>query len=126
MNTRLPYLVLIPLFFTSCSEKQDEPATPEKEMDTQHVASREAKSEEENTGKEGSSLAEEMQNEVSEESDTSESPVKYPVATAVPGPPGFVYSPYNNQIIDVREIPSGMLVADPTYPMAEKKYFRVP
>jgi hypothetical protein len=26
----------------------------------------------------------------------------------------------------VRDIPSGTLVQDPTYPAAEKKYFRVP
>ncbi|BCX49557.1 hypothetical protein HAHE_34650 [Haloferula helveola] len=48
------------------------------------------------------------------------------VARPVPGKPGFVFSPYNNKIIDVKGIPSGTLVADPTYPAAEKKYFRVP
>ncbi len=38
------------------------------------------------------------------------------VARPVPGKPGFVFSPYNNKIIDVKGIPSGTLVADPTYP----------
>ena len=47
-------------------------------------------------------------------------------ARAVPGKEGFVFSPYNNKVIDVRDIPSGTLVQDPTYPAAEKKYFRVP
>ena len=47
-------------------------------------------------------------------------------ATPVPGKPGFVFSPYNNKMIDVRDIPSGTLVQDPTYPASEKKYFRVP
>ena len=50
----------------------------------------------------------------------------YPVASKVPSKEGFVFSPYNNKVIDVREIPSGTLVQDPTYPTAEKKYFRVP
>lgn len=50
----------------------------------------------------------------------------YPVAVAVPGKPGFVFSPYNNGIVDVRAIPSGTLVSDPGYPAEEKKFFRVP
>lgn len=50
----------------------------------------------------------------------------YPFASKVPGKDGFVFSPYNKQVIDVREIPSGTLVQDPTYPASEKKYFRVP
>lgn len=49
-----------------------------------------------------------------------------PVARPVPGRPGFVFSPFNNKLIDVEGIPSGRLVADPHYPAAEKKYFRVP
>lgn len=51
---------------------------------------------------------------------------EYSFATAVPGKVGFVFSPYNNKLVDVRDIPSGTLVQDPTYPAAEKKYFRVP
>lgn len=47
-------------------------------------------------------------------------------ASKVPGKEGFVFSPYNNKIIDVREIPTGTLVSDPTYPQSENKYFRVP
>lgn len=50
----------------------------------------------------------------------------YTVANKVPGKEGFVFSPYNNKVVDVRDIPSGTLVQDPTYPAAEKKYFRVP
>lgn len=55
----------------------------------------------------------------------------YPFANKVPGKDGFVFSPYNNKVVDVRDdqgrlIPSGTLVADPTYPASEKKYFRVP
>jgi len=49
-----------------------------------------------------------------------------PTARAVPGRPGFVFSPFNNKLIDVEGIQSGRLVADPTYPLEEKKYFRVP
>ena len=50
----------------------------------------------------------------------------YPFANSVPGKEGFVFSPYNNKVVDVRDIPSGTLVQDPTYPQSEKKYFRVP
>jgi hypothetical protein len=50
----------------------------------------------------------------------------YQFANKVPGKEGFVFSPYNNKVVDVRDIPSGTLVQDPTYPAAEKKYFRVP
>jgi len=55
-------------------------------------------------------------------------PVKQtvPTARAVPGRPGYVFSPFNNKLIDVEGIQSGRLVADPTYPPEEKKYFRVP
>jgi len=50
----------------------------------------------------------------------------YPFAKKIPGKAGFVFSPYNSQPIDVRDIPTGTLVQDPTYPASEKKYFRVP
>jgi glucose/arabinose dehydrogenase len=50
----------------------------------------------------------------------------YPFANKVPGKEGFVFSPYNNKVVDVRDIPSGTLVQDPTYPASDKKYFRVP
>ena len=33
---------------------------------------------------------------------------------------------YNNKMINVKDFASGTMVADPTYPPAEKKYFRVP
>ncbi|MBK1882459.1 hypothetical protein JIN85_08535 [Luteolibacter pohnpeiensis] len=50
----------------------------------------------------------------------------YSYAMPVPGHEGYVLSPYNGKQIDVRGIPSGTLVQDPTYPAAEKKFFRVP
>ena len=51
---------------------------------------------------------------------------KVPTAMAVPGKEGFVFSPFNNKLIDVQGIQSGRMVADPHYPAADKKYFRVP
>jgi hypothetical protein len=51
---------------------------------------------------------------------------KTPVAEPVADKPGFVKSPFSGQIIDVRGIPAGAMVADPMYPAAEKKHFRVP
>ncbi|WP_411826561.1 hypothetical protein [Luteolibacter sp. AS25] len=56
----------------------------------------------------------------------SEKRTDYPFANPVPGKEGFVFSPFNNKLVDVRDIPSGTLVQDPTYPASEKKYFRVP
>jgi hypothetical protein len=53
-------------------------------------------------------------------------PKNHPTAAAVPGKPGFVFSPFNNKVVDVKGIPSGTLVADPQYPASEKKHFRVP
>ena len=50
----------------------------------------------------------------------------YPSATAVAGKSGYVTSPYSGKIIDVRDMPPGTLVQDPTFPASEKKYFRVP
>lgn len=49
-----------------------------------------------------------------------------PTASQVPGKAGFVFSPFNNKVIDVGGVPSGTLVMDPTYPSAEKKMFRTP
>ena len=50
----------------------------------------------------------------------------YPVASKVPGKDGYVFSPFNNKLIDVKDMPSGTLVSDPTYPESAKKFFRVP
>jgi hypothetical protein len=51
---------------------------------------------------------------------------EYEVAKKAPGREGFVLSPYNQKLIDVRGFKSGDLVRDPTYDPSEKKYFRVP
>ncbi|MEO7340590.1 MAG: hypothetical protein ABI073_06910 [Luteolibacter sp.] len=53
-------------------------------------------------------------------------PVQYPIAVVLDGRPGFVTSPYNGQVIDLRDIPPGTLVQDPSFPAVDKKYFRVP
>lgn len=50
----------------------------------------------------------------------------YNVAEPVKGRPGFVVSPYNGKIIDVRDLPPGTLVMDPTSAPESKSYFRVP
>ena len=51
---------------------------------------------------------------------------EHPVAKAVGAGGGFVMSPFNDKIVDVRDIPSGTLVQDPSSPPEEKRYFRVP
>ena len=49
-----------------------------------------------------------------------------PTAKKVEGQPGFVFSPFSDNMIDVRDMPAGTLVQDPGYPASEKRYFRVP
>ncbi|MFD2255665.1 hypothetical protein ACFSSA_03170 [Luteolibacter algae] len=68
----------------------------------------------------------ETEKEVTPTKPTEKKSGDYAFANPVPGKEGFVFSPYNNKLVDVRDIPSGTLVQDPTYPAAEKKYFRVP
>jgi hypothetical protein len=53
-------------------------------------------------------------------------PKPIPVAEPVSGQPGMVKSPFNGKLVDVTGIPAGTMVADPTYPPEQKKYFRVP
>src|SRR5687768_10879355 len=50
---------------------------------------------------------------------------KPPVAEPIQGQQGMVISPFNGKPIDVEGIAPGTLVADPTYPLEDKKYFRV-
>lgn len=50
----------------------------------------------------------------------------YPTAERVKYNKGWVYSPYDSRKINVRGVSSGSLVADPRYPLDQKKYFRVP
>lgn len=79
-------------------------------------------------------MREQQEREQARETTTRETPpptteptrrTDYPFATPVPGQVGFVLSPYSENKVDVRGIPSGTLVQDPTFP-TEKKYFRVP
>lgn len=49
-----------------------------------------------------------------------------PVARPVPGKPGFCFSPFTGRIVDVRDIPPGTLVADPTVEEFGDGLFRVP
>ncbi len=49
-----------------------------------------------------------------------------PVAKAVEGKPGFVFSPYNDKVVDVRDMAPGTLVVDPAFQPSEKKHFRLP
>ena len=56
----------------------------------------------------------------------AQDPFGHPVAKPVPGKEGFVLSPFNNRLIDVRGMASGTMVADPSAPPTEKWIFRVP
>jgi len=80
--------------------------------------------------KENEELAEKEKEKEAERETPPDKPIKRPddfaFANPVPGKEGFVFSPFNNKLVDVRDIPSGTLVRDPTFPEAEKKFFRVP
>jgi hypothetical protein len=51
---------------------------------------------------------------------------EFPTAQPLLDRPGYVLSPYNGRLIKVEGIASGSLVADPRYPLDQRKYFRVP
>ncbi len=52
----------------------------------------------------------------------------YPVALPIPGRPGFVYNPYNNNPVYVQGVASGKVVIDPNDPKgrASDQKFRIP
>ena len=50
----------------------------------------------------------------------------YPTAKKIAGREGYVISPFNQQVVDVVGMKSGILVSDPRYAAAEKKFFYVP
>lgn len=128
------------LLAAACTPYVEEPPMPGPDVARNNAAPDKEKKEGENMqGAEGDQAGDETAStgmpeekpEITERADDPEPPKPEPkagvqVARAVPGKPGFVFSPFNNKIIDVKGIPSGTLVADPTYPAAEKKYFRVP
>ncbi len=131
------------LAFASCyplPDKPRKPAPPKKDQTITSVeqqkiqAQRELKEKEEKEKKEKEEMLTEVPDKPvekrGEEKTLPDKPVEkrgeYAFANPVPGKEGFVFSPYNNKLVDVRDIPSGTLVQDPTYPAAEKKYFRVP
>jgi hypothetical protein len=106
---------------TMTSEEQQKLEEQRKKMEEEKKAAEEKEKEE---------IAE-KENEKEKEGDTTPKPPgrkpgDYPFANPVPGKEGFVFSPYNNKLVDVRDIPSGQLVRDPTYAVSEKKFFRVP
>lgn len=52
--------------------------------------------------------------------------MEVPYALSVEGNPGFVLSPYTNQMIDVTGIDPGSVVDDPTLPEGQEGFFRIP
>ncbi|MFM2241646.1 MAG: hypothetical protein RLZ97_501 [Verrucomicrobiota bacterium] len=133
--------VLSAVLVASCVPYPDDQPVPPADVaqnnpaaDAQKTAEQKAKEEAERKKKEaeaGGSQAGNTKPTITERPPEPEPPKpdpkpQIPVARSVPGKPGFVFSPFNNKIIDVKDYPSGTLVADPTYPPADKKYFRVP
>jgi hypothetical protein len=104
-------------------EKQKIAEQREKKKEADELAAKEKQTEGQTPGPEGASGNPDPDKTPAKPEATK---AEIRVAKPVPGKPGFVFSPFNNKIIDVKGIPSGRLVADPTYPASEKKHFRVP
>lgn len=141
MKSRLlPFLPLAGcLAFVSCYPVSDKPRNegPPKKDETVSSQDQQKIQEQRDQMKEKDEMKEEIADapdqpleKLGGETTTPDKPVEkrgdYAFANPVPGKEGFVFSPYNNKLVDVRDIPSGTLVQDPTYPASEKKYFRVP
>ncbi len=105
-------------------EKQKIAEQREKKKEADELANKEKKSEGETPGAETTPGNPDPDKTPPKKPEADKAEIR--VAKPVPGKPGFVFSPFNNKIIDVKGIPSGRLVADPTYPASEKKHFRVP
>jgi hypothetical protein len=127
----------------SCTPFPEQPEQPTEGTETAQEENTLSSTEQQKLQEERKKAAEEAKRKLDEESGntegtgaggdtagngggTSSGSQSWEFARAVPGKEGFVFSPYNNKVIDVRDIPSGTLVQDPTYPASEKKYFRVP
>jgi hypothetical protein len=50
----------------------------------------------------------------------------FPTAEAIADTPDFVLSPYTGEKVSVGNIPPGFLVNDPSFPIEDQKYFRLP
>ena len=137
------FLLSLPLIgclaFASCYQVPDKPREPKPPQQNQTVTSQDQQKIQEQRDlmkekeeKEKELVTSELPKEKPENTTLTppEKPAEkrgdYAFANPVPGKEGFVFSPYNNKLVDVRDIPSGTLVQDPTYPASEKKYFRVP
>ncbi len=137
------FLLSLPLIgclaFASCYQVPDKPREPKPPQQNQTVTSQDQQKIQEQRDlmkekeeKEKELVTSELPKEKPENTTVTppDKPAEkrgdYAFANPVPGKEGFVFSPYNNKLVDVRDIPSGTLVQDPTYPASEKKYFRVP
>lgn len=49
-----------------------------------------------------------------------------PEAKYVGGKPGFVYSPHNNEPVDIRGLPPGAMIEDPGFPGPDKRFLKLP
>lgn len=128
------------LAFASCYQVPDKPRGPKPPIQGETVTSEDQQKIQEQRDrmkekeeKEKTEATTDVPKEKPENTTTTSNPEPvekprsdYAFANPVPGKEGFVFSPYNNKLIDVRGIASGTLVQDPTYPASEKKYFRVP
>lgn len=145
MNFRLPAVIAAIgcVLFASCSpynENQDKKATKTKQEqktisspDQQKIKKQrdEMKEKQAASTTELPTTSDTTKPETSTETTTTIKPAEekrpeWKFANKVPGKDGYVFSPYNNKVVDVKGIPSGTLVQDPTYTGEGKGYFRVP
>lgn len=126
-STSLVILLALVISLNSCGLFRSEPEKP-KGGDTQVTGDKEEENQQkEQTDGEKTEIDKEKEDTEKKEEPEKEIPkVTYPRAVPVVGRPGYVYSPYNNRIVDVVGLKSGMLVYDPDFPKEQKKCFYVP
>lgn len=116
---------LLGVFFTSCGPIIVEPVVPQStiprevsSIGTQKVSVPTTQTVTSQAQKEIREQVQKVQTPATTSSITAPSlpqPVvsSYPVAMPIPGKPGYVYNPYNNNHVYVEGIPSGKTVRDP-------------
>ncbi len=132
-------LGLLGLFFASCGPIIVEPVRPQSTLPQELPSTQSAPPSTSSTSTQ--TVTSQAQKEIREQTSSVMQPTttssvttptipttpatSYPVALPIPGKPGYVYNPYNNNPVYVQGIPSGKTVRDPKDPNTDH-VFRTP
>ncbi len=129
MKKSSSFVILLALVISlnSCGLFRSKPEKPKGGVTQETGDKEEDNQQKDKTEGEEKEIDKEKEDTEKKDNPVSEKPkVTYPHAVPVVGRPGYVYSPYNNRIVDVVGLKSGMLVYDPDFPKQERKCFYVP